>query len=68
MDHQDCEIGLRQQVFGCIYNRVAWKNTENEYDSYIQWIEYSLLTNVQEMTSLRNGCTQIAEWLEPIYR
>ena len=34
-------------------------------DAYIQWIEYSLLTNVQEMTSLRHGCTHMAEWLEP---
>ena len=26
---------------------------------------YALLTNVQEMTSLRHGCTRIAECLEP---
>ena len=37
---------------------------ENIDDVYIQWIEYSLLTNVQEMTSLRHGCTHIAECLE----
>ena len=37
---------------------------KNKYDAYIQWIEYSLLTNVQEMTSLRHGCTHIAECLE----
>ena len=36
----------------------------NVYDAYIQWIEYSLLTNVQVMTPLRHGCTQTAEWLE----
>ena len=36
------------------------------YDAYIQWIEYSLLTNVQEMTSLRHGCTHAADWLELI--
>ena len=40
----------------------SWSNTRNEHDAYIQWIEYSLLTNVQEMTSLRHGCTHIAEW------
>jgi len=34
-------------------------------DAYIQWIEYSLLTDIQEMTSLRHGCTHTAEWLEP---
>jgi hypothetical protein len=39
----------------------SWKNTNNVYDAYIQWIEYSLLTNVQEMTSLRHGCTHIAD-------
>ena len=43
----------------------SWSNTQNVYDAYIQWIEYSLLTNVQEMTSLRHGSTHIAEWLEP---
>ena len=42
----------------------SWRNTRNKYDAYIQWIEYSLLTNVQEMASLRHGCTYIAEWLE----
>ena len=40
----------------------SWKNMSSEDDAYIQWIEYSLLTNVQEMTSLRHGCTHIAEW------
>ena len=40
----------------------SWENTENVYDAYIQWIEYSLLMNVQQMTSLRHGCTHIAEW------
>src|SRR5207253_9875725 len=40
----------------------SWSNTKNEYDAYIQWIEYSLLTNVQEMTSLRHECTHIADW------
>ena len=43
----------------------SWSNTRSEYDAYIQWIEYPLLTNVQEMTPLRHGCTHIAEWLEP---
>ena len=43
----------------------SWSNTKNVYDAYIQWIEYSLLTNIQEMTSLRHGCTHFAEQLEP---
>ena len=34
---------------------------ENKYDAYIQWIEYSLLTNVQDMTSLRHGFTRVAD-------
>jgi len=42
----------------------SWSNTEKVYDAYLQWIEYSLLTNVQEMTLLRHGCTHTAEWLE----
>ena len=40
----------------------SWSNIENIYDVYIQWIEYSLLTNIQEMTSLRHECTHIADW------
>ena len=43
----------------------SWSNVENKYDAYIQWIEYSLLTDVREMTSLRHGCTHVADWLEP---
>ena len=38
---------------------------KKKYDAYIQWIEYSLLTNVQQMALLRNGCTLVADWLEP---
>ena len=34
-------------------------------DAYIQWVEYSLLTDVREMTSLRHQCTHIASWLDP---
>ena len=40
----------------------SWRNIEDKYDKYIQWIEYSLLMNVREMTSLCNGCTHIADW------
>src|SRR6185312_285082 len=35
------------------------KNTKNVCDAYI---EYSLLLNIQEMTSLRHGCTHISDW------
>ena len=40
----------------------SWNNIQNVCDAYVQWIEYSLLMNVREMTSLRHGCTHIAEW------
>jgi len=40
----------------------SWNNVEWVYDTYIQWIEYSLLMNVQEMTSLHHGCTHITDW------
>ena len=40
----------------------SWSNMKIIYDAYIQWIEYSLLMNVQQMTLLRHGCTHIAEW------
>jgi len=39
----------------------SWGNMKTEYDANIQWIEYYLLTNIQEMTSLRHGCTHIAD-------
>ena len=39
----------------------SWGNMKDEDDAYIQWIEYSLLMNVREMTSLRHGCTHIAD-------
>src|SRR6185369_649362 len=32
----------------------SWSNVKNEYDAYIQWIGYSLLVNIEEMT-LRHG-------------
>ena len=40
----------------------SWSNMTWKYDAYIQWIEYSLLMNVRKMTSLRHGCTHIADW------
>ena len=39
----------------------SWVNMRSEHDAYIQWIEYSLLMNVRKMTSLRHGCTHIAD-------
>jgi len=47
------------------YDVESWSNVENEYDAYIQWIEYSLLMNVREMSSLCNGCTHTTDWLDP---
>ena len=45
----------------------SWSNVTNLYDAYLQWIEYSRLTDMQQVTSLslRHGCTCIADWLEP---
>ena len=43
----------------------SWSNVEDNYDTYLQWIEYSLLMNVREITTLRHGCTHIANRLEP---
>ena len=40
----------------------SWSNVKNADDAYIRWIEYSLLKNIQKMTSLHHGCTHIAEW------
>ena len=46
----------------------SWSNMEDSYDAYIQWVEYSLLTNIQEMASLRHGCTHIADWTNELIR
>ena len=35
-------------------------------ESYIQWIEYTQLINVEEASSSKQGCTQVADWLQPI--
>src|SRR5437763_16065000 len=35
--------------------RESWKNTRDVHDAYIQWIKYSLLTNVQEMAPVCHG-------------
>ena len=43
----------------------SWSNTNRVYDAYIQWVEYSRLIAVREMTSLRHQCTHIASWLDP---
>ena len=44
----------------------SWNNAKYMSDPYIQWIEYSLLIDIREMTSLHHGCKLIADWLEPI--
>ena len=44
----------------------SWNSMKHTFDPYIQWIEYSLLIDIQEMTSLRHGCTLLADWVEPI--
>ena len=43
----------------------SWSNMEYKYDAYIQWVEYSRLTDVREMTSLRHQCTHMASLLDP---
>ena len=34
------------------------------YDVYLRWLEYAVLTNVQEMELLHHDCTHIADWVE----
>ena len=43
----------------------SWFNVKSEYDAYIQWIDYSLLTDIQQMIPLCHGCTHLANWLDP---
>ena len=44
----------------------SWSNANHGYDAYMQWIEYSQLSMIQEATLLQQRCTHIADWLEPI--
>ena len=44
----------------------SWNNIKRSDESYyIQWIEYSRLTDIQEESLLDRGCTHAANWLEP---
>ena len=43
----------------------SWNSVGTPIDSYIQWIEFTQLTNIQEELSLEHECTHVAEWLEP---
>ena len=43
----------------------SWANTMNPTDSYLQWIEFSQLTNIQEASALNHECTHTADWSEP---
>src|SRR5438128_810001 len=44
----------------------SWSNINLYYESYyIQWIEYSRLTDIQEKLLLERGCTHAANWLAP---
>ena len=40
-------------------------NRSNNYDNYIEWIEFSQLENIQEASPLNHECTHIADWQEP---
>ena len=44
----------------------SWSNIKRETESYyLQWIEYSRLTDIQEESLLDRGRTHAANWLEP---
>jgi len=47
-----------------LFIKESWSNVESLFDAYIQWIEYPLLTDIQQITSLHYGCTLTAKWLE----
>jgi hypothetical protein len=42
----------------------SWSNTNSIVDAYLQWIEYTQLTNVREETSLHHECTHMANLLQ----
>ena len=43
----------------------SWRDAVFDDDGYLQWIEYSRLTNVRETPLLHHGCTHTADCLEP---
>ena len=43
----------------------SWSNIKHTTESYyIQWIEYSRFTDIQEKSPLEHGCTHAANWLD----
>ena len=47
----------------------SWSNIKEYYECYyIQWVEYSQLTDIQEKLLLECGCTHAANWLEPTHK
>jgi len=44
----------------------SWNNIDGTKpaNSYLKWVEYSRLTNIQELSSLDHGCTHTADWFE----
>src|SRR5438094_534406 len=43
----------------------SWSNIKSTVETYyIQWLEYSRLTDIQEKSLLERGCTHAANWLE----
>jgi len=43
----------------------SWKNMIHIYDGYLQWVEFSQLNNVHEMSLLDHGCSHVADWTRP---
>ena len=45
----------------------SWSNIQEHENYYIQWVEYSRLTDIQEKSLLERGCTHAANWLESVW-
>jgi len=46
----------------------SWNNAKQYNDSYIQWIDYSQLTNIEQTSALKFECTHTADWSQTTYR
>jgi len=45
----------------------SWNNAKQYNDSYIQWVNYSRLTNIEQASALNFECTHTADWSQATY-
>jgi hypothetical protein len=42
--------------------KASWENAQTKVDSYLEWIKYERLSNIETASSLKFECQQTADW------